>query len=114
MPIPGSSLQIAVVEAGDATTIKCTGKLVAGATGPLYEEVCRVTPQTKRVVLDFSDLSFMDSMGLGTVVRIYVHTKAAGVELQLVNVGKRIRDLLGMTHLLDVFTICGEHTIRIP
>jgi len=114
MPIPGSLLQIAVEQSGDVTSIKCSGKLVAGATGPLYEEVCRATPHVKRIVLDFSDLSFMDSMGLGTVVRIYVHTKAAGVELQLVNVGKRVRELLGMTHLLDVFTICGEHTIRIP
>lgn len=30
------------------------------------------------------------------------------------NIGKRVRELLGVTNLLQVFTICGEHSIRMP
>jgi anti-sigma B factor antagonist len=54
----------------------------------------------------------MDSTGLGTVVRLYVSAKSAGYSLELINLGKRIRQLLGVTNLLSVFTVIGEHNIR--
>jgi anti-anti-sigma factor len=56
----------------------------------------------------------MDSMGLGTIIRLYVSAKSAGCDLQLINLSKRIRELLGLTNLLSVFSMCGEHTIRLP
>jgi anti-sigma B factor antagonist len=91
-----------------------SGKLVAGTTDVLYQEVRRLIPDSKKIVLDLSDLAYMDSMGLGTVIRLYVSAKSAGCDLQLINLSKRIRELLGVTNLLSVFTICGEHTIRMP
>jgi anti-anti-sigma regulatory factor len=54
----------------------------------------------------------MDSMGLGTVVRLYVSAKSAGCALELANVGKPIRHLLGVTHLMSVLAIIGENNIR--
>jgi anti-sigma B factor antagonist len=54
----------------------------------------------------------MDSTGLGTVVRLYVSAKSAGYSLELINLGKRIRQLLGVTNLFSVFTVIGEHNIR--
>jgi anti-anti-sigma factor len=71
-------------------------------------------PQTKRIVLDLTDLTHMDSMGLGTLVRLYVSARAAGCDLELVNLGKRIRQLLGMTNLMSFFTIIGENDVRVP
>jgi anti-sigma B factor antagonist len=55
----------------------------------------------------------MDSMGLGTLVGLYTSAKAAGCELQLLKIGQRVRELLGLTHLLDVFSIIGEHGVRL-
>jgi anti-anti-sigma regulatory factor len=52
-------------------------------------------------------------MGLGTLVRIYVSTKSAGCQLILKNLGKRVRELLGVSHLLGVFTVIGENGIKI-
>jgi anti-anti-sigma regulatory factor len=48
------------------------------------------------------------------LVRLYVSAKSAGCELELINLGKRIRELLGVTHLLSVFAICGEQGIKMP
>jgi anti-anti-sigma regulatory factor len=48
-------------------------------------------------------------MGLGTLVRLYVSSRSAGCSLELINLGKRVRELLGLTHLLSVFTVIGEH-----
>jgi anti-anti-sigma factor len=56
----------------------------------------------------------MDSMGLGTVVRLYVSAKSAGCALELINLGKGIRQIFAVTNLLSVFTIVGEHNIRMP
>lgn len=98
---------------GDVAVVKCHGRLVSGVGDILYSAVAKLTPECKRVVLDLSDLSHMDSMGLGTLVRLYVHANSAGCSLELVNLGKRIRELLGVTNLLSVFTIIGEHGMTI-
>jgi len=54
----------------------------------------------------------MDSMGLGALVRIYVSSKTHGTNLELRNLGQKIRDLLILTNLLPAFTITGERDIR--
>jgi anti-anti-sigma factor len=69
-------------------------------------------PQTKRVVLDLNDVVFMDSSGLGALIGVYVTAKNARCELQLINLSKKIRDLLGMTNLLSVFESAGQYGTR--
>jgi anti-sigma B factor antagonist len=85
---------------------------VAGVGDLLYDRVRELTPASRHVVLDLTDLTHMDSSGLGTLVRAYVHAKSASCTLELINIGKPIRQLLGITHLLDVFETIGRHNIR--
>jgi anti-sigma B factor antagonist len=113
MPEPSRlSLHIHAVD-GEAT-VQCSGKLVAGVTDTLYTEVKQLIPGSKCIVLDLTDLSQMDSMGLGTVVRLLVSAKSSGCRLELVNFNKRIRELLGITNLLSVFEVCGEQRMKLP
>ncbi len=56
----------------------------------------------------------MDSMGLGTIVGLYVSAKAAGSQLRVINLSKRIYDLFSVTNLLTMFEACGEVDARIP
>jgi len=107
-----SRLTLKVDRTGNASVVRCSGKLVAGVNDRLYLEVRQLIPGSKRIVLDFTDLTHMDSMGLGTLVRLYVSAKSAGCVLELMNVGPSVRQLLGVTHLLSVFAIIGEHNIR--
>jgi anti-sigma B factor antagonist len=69
-------------------------------------------PSCKQILLDLTDLTHMDSTGLGTLVRLYVSAKSAGCSLQLFNIGRPIRQLLGVTHLLSVFEVIGNNNIR--
>jgi len=108
------NLTVHVDRSAEAAIVRCSGRLVAGVTDVLSVEVRQLIPSSKRVVLDLSDLTYMDSMGLGTVVRLYVSAMSSGCDLELVNVGRRIREMLGVTNLLSVFTIVGEHGIRMP
>ena len=84
-------LTVEVDRAPGEALVRLSGRLEAGVTDVLYLEVKALIPQTKRIVLDLTDLTHMDSMGLGTLVRLYVSRQAAGCDLELVNLGKRIR-----------------------
>jgi len=108
------SMEVSVEHAGTEAVVRLSGKLVAGDTDAVYLQVRRLIPDCKKIVLDLTDLAYMDSMGLGTVIRLYVSAKSSGCDLELIHLSKRIRELLGVTNLLSVFTICGEHTIRMP
>lgn len=108
-----SLLTLNVERTGGTAVVRCHGKLVAGVTDVLYTGVRQLLPDTKRIVLDLTDLSRMDSMGLGTLARLYVSARSAGCDLELMNLGKQVRQLLDTTNLLSAFTIVGEHGIRL-
>ncbi len=115
--IPQSSphrLRLRTTSTPDAVVIHCTGRLTSDYTDELRQEFMRVLPEARRIVLDLSDLRHMDSSGLGTVVRLYVSAKSAGCELQLINLNQRIKELLGMTNLLSMFSACGQYMTKLP
>jgi anti-sigma B factor antagonist len=57
----------------------------------------------KQILLNLADVPYIDSAGLGEIVRTYVTVKNRGGQLKLVNLTKRITDLLTITKLLTVF-----------
>ena len=112
MPETVAVLTLQIERVGSTATVRVHGKLVAGVGDLLYQPVSKLLPQYTRVVLDLSELTRMDSMGLGTLVRLYVSARSAGCSLELINLGKQIRLLLGTAHLLTAFKVAGEHGIR--
>jgi anti-sigma B factor antagonist len=106
-------LTLEIDRTGEAVVVKCHGKLVAGLTDILYRNVKPLIPDSKRIVLDLTDLTRMDSMGLGALVRLYVSARSAGCDLQLMNLGKQVRQLLGTTNMLSAFTVIGENNIKL-
>jgi anti-sigma B factor antagonist len=111
-PAAARLLTLAVDRKGDTAVVRCSGRLVSGVSDRLSTEVKHLIPECKRIVLDLKDCTHMDSMGLGTVVRLYVSAKSAGCALELANIGKPIRNLLGVTHLISVLAVVGENNIR--
>lgn len=105
-------LTIAIDREDDCAIVQCSGRLVAGVNDRLQVEVIQLIPGCKRILLDMTDLTHMDSTGLGTLVRLYVSAKSAGCALQLFNIGKPVRQLLGLTRLLSVFEVVGSNNIR--
>ncbi len=94
--------------------VLCRGRLTADYAEQFRTEVRNHIPGARRVVLDFTQVELLDSSGLGAVVRLYVSAKTAGCELKLVNFNQRVRELLGLTHLLSLFEDCGRFNIRMP
>ena len=98
---------------GDVTMVHCSGRLTSAVAGLLHAEVKPRIVRAKKVVLDLTDVTFMDSMGLGTIASLYVSAKTAGCQFELINLSRRIRDLFTVTHLLSLFEPCGETDARI-
>jgi anti-sigma B factor antagonist len=105
-------LTLEIVRTGATAVVKCNGKLVAGVNDILYARVSALFPDSKRVVLDLTELIRVDSMGLGTLVRLKVSSRSAGCSLELINLGKQVRQLLGTTNLMGIFAVIGENNIR--
>jgi anti-sigma B factor antagonist len=96
-------LTLTVDHKGTTAIVHCHGRLVAGVCDTLYKHVHDLLPESKRIILDLTELKHVDSMGLGTLVRLYVSAKSADSCLELVNLGKQVRELLGITHMLSIF-----------
>jgi anti-sigma B factor antagonist len=111
---PAPPLSLHTFVDGDATVVQCTGKLTAGLTGILRDEVKRLLPHSKKIVLDLTLLTQMDSLGLGTIVGLYVSAKASGCPLVLINLSPRVRQLFSITNVWSIFDEYAEHIIRTP
>jgi anti-anti-sigma factor len=104
----GLTLQSQIID--DVVVIRCRGRIVAGAeTGALELELEKQTklPGTnfvtvKLVVLDLAEVEYIDSSGLGTLVRMLSMQRAAGGRLNLCNVSNSVLTVLQVTHLLSV------------
>ena len=97
------TLTMDVEHKGSTTIVHCHGQIVAGVGDQLYTDVHALLPQAKCIVIDMADVKRVDSLGLGTLVRIYVSARSAGTSVELTHLGKQIRELLGLTGLIDVF-----------
>jgi len=109
---PAKEFTLDSKRSGDVVLVHLHGKLVGDARDVLYAEVRKLIPGSKRIVLDLGDLTHMDSMGLGTLARLYVHARSEGCALELMNLSHGIYKLLDLTNMLSVFRVIGEHGIK--
>ena len=92
--------------AGNVAIISIDGDITLNKGGDvlLKDKVQSLIQQgTKNIVIDLSRVSYVDSAGLGQLVQAYATTKNKGGALKLVNVTKKLKDLLVVTKLLTVF-----------
>jgi anti-sigma B factor antagonist len=83
--------------------IRCHGRIVAGAeVNALQAEMDKHAELRKKVVLNLADVDYIDSSGLGALVRAYGTLRSAGGSLQLCQVSRAVHQVLEVTHLLGV------------
>lgn len=92
---------------GDVTILDVEGKILLGEGDvQLKRKIDELIESNKtKLVLNLANVPYMDSGGLGEIVRSYTTVKRAGGELKLLNATKRISDLLTITKLITVFEI---------
>lgn len=107
-------LSLRIFVQAEATVVRCSGELTSSSSALLKTYVKGALPDTKRVILDLTHLSRMDSSGLGAIVGLYISAKNAGRTLEVINLSPRVRELFGLTNLLGVFEACGHYGTRLP
>ncbi len=87
------------------TTLVCHGRLVSETAGQIKEAVKPLIPAGGRIKLDLTDLNYMDSSGLGTLVGLKVSALREGYcRLELVNLSPRVAELLRLSNLTQLFS----------
>jgi len=85
---------------GDVTVITCNGRIAEGDESAALDScVSRLLPLQPHIVLDLGGVSFVDSAGLGLLVRLQARTGAASGDLKLCAVGDSVRRVLNVTKL---------------
>ena len=99
-------------KAGDVVIVDMSGRLSIGEAVLLLRTTIRrfVDDGSLKFILNLGNVSHIDSAGLGEVVRTYTTVSRQGGHLKLLNLTKRITDLLAITKLLTVFNTYDSET----
>jgi anti-sigma B factor antagonist len=89
------------------TILDLTGRITLGEGSVTLRDSIRdlIGKGQKDILLNLGDVSYLDSSGLGELVTAYTSVKNAGGELKLLNLTKKVQDLLQITKLYTVFDV---------
>ena len=109
------SVKLTTRENRGVTIIDAAGKLTLGdATGALRTTIRQlIDAGSRRIVLNMADLSYIDSSGLGELISAHTTVTVAGGEIKLLNLSRRVHELMSITKLLTVFESFDDETAAI-
>jgi anti-sigma B factor antagonist len=97
-------------DVGDVTVIDMDGRITLGEGTALLRDLVheKLAQGRKKIVMNLAGINYIDSTGLGELVSAYRMIKSASGELKLLNLNKKVSDLLQITKLYTVFDIHSE------
>jgi anti-sigma B factor antagonist len=100
---------------GDVTVLDISGRITLGEGNVMLREIIRELAEKgdKKIVLNLSEVHYIDSSGIGELVKTHTTIRNQGGQLRLINLTKRVDDLLQMTRLSAVFDIEGDEASAI-
>ena len=101
-PVPISELGLTTDSTPTEIIVHCTGKVTSDTTRLLKTTVKPLFSEGKTIVLDLTNVSFLDSSGLGAIVGMYVSAKVAKSQLKVINLNERLKELFSITRLGQV------------
>lgn len=92
---------------GNCVVLDCSGRIVLGPENVAVRSAVRDAADTgaKKIILNLGDVNYIDSSGIGELVALFTHVKGMGGQLVLLNLSKKIRELLVITKLHTVFEV---------
>jgi anti-sigma B factor antagonist len=101
------SMKFTTREVNGVTVMDLSGKITLGEGGATLRDEVRniISKGSKKILLNLGEVNYIDSSGLGELVSAFTAVKNAGGELKLVNLTKKVSDLLVITKLVTVFDV---------
>jgi anti-sigma B factor antagonist len=108
-------MQTATRQVGGVTVLDISGRITLGEGNVILREIVRDLAEKgrKAIVLNLGEVQYIDSSGVGELVKAHTTIRNQGGQLKLTNLNKRIHDLLQMTRLSAVFDIQKDETSAI-
>ncbi len=99
------SVKLTSRQVGDVTVIDAAGRLTLGEGASAFRDYIRdlSAKGSKKILLNLSDVSYIDSSGIGEMVSGFTTITNSGGKLKLLGLSKRVKDLLQITKLYTVF-----------
>ena len=100
---------------GGVTIVDLSGRIVLGEGSAALRDLVRnlVKEGIKKILLNFRNVDYIDSSGLGELVSAFTSMRGQGGELKLLNLTRKVRALLQITKLLTVFDITDDEATSV-
>jgi anti-anti-sigma factor len=98
-------LQIITLVHEDGVTVRLVGELDLSTAGPVDAELERRREPGRSILIDLSELTFIDSVGIGLLVRWHAQLAASGGRLRLRGIAGQVRQVFLITAMLEHFTL---------
>ena len=106
MPIPPrtKNFTIAIRHSGPASLVDVTGSLTSFEAGALRDAICGLVAEKRNdIVLNLDGLEYLDSSGIGELVRNYLTVIKSGGTMKVVGLSSKVEEILKITQLYKVF-----------
>lgn len=113
-------MDIQVDSRGKRRIVRIEGKVTFESCPALQNYLEAIMDEgADEVVIDFRDVPFVDSSGIGEILRLFKHMREVGGEVVLMNPNRKLRDLFDMYRFGQFMKICEEadletHETKIP
>jgi anti-sigma B factor antagonist len=101
------SVKLSTRQVGDVTVMDVAGRITLGEGSSTLRDALRglVGKNQKKILLNLGEVSYIDSSGIGELVSGFTTVTNSGGNLKLLNLNKRVKDLLQITKLYTVFDV---------
>ncbi len=96
-------LQLEIEREPNANIVHCTGKVVIESWTQFSVTVRALIPEGKPIFVDLSNVSLVDSVGIGAFVSVWASARKSDCELKFINLNENIHDLFEITRLHGLF-----------
>jgi anti-sigma B factor antagonist len=109
------SVKLTTRQVGDVTVIDAAGRITLGEGASTFRDMVRdlSTKGTKKLLVNLSDVSYIDSSGIGEMVSGFTTVTNHGGQLKLLGLSKRVKDLLQITKLYTVFEVFDDEAAAV-
>ena len=101
------SMKVSTRQVDGITIVDCSGRITLGEGSVTIRDSVReiLSKGQKKILLNLGDVSYIDSSGIGELVSAFTTVRNQGGELKLLNLTKKVHDLLQITKLYTVFDV---------